>query len=374
MRARQRFRRRPPLVNKRSGYRGGLGILVFLLTMSCTQQSEQQAGIRSSDPTPTSGTRPADCPVARVGAAYVYYSDLVRASRGDEERAVPVPGWSREELIFNIRYKLLDKLIVRETLRQEAEEMGIHVTDEEVDQWIEGGGPWTSPETLGGFYPWLRDLSPEDFRRELKVDMMVFRAARQRIGELAPITERDVRNFYEEHRDSLHTPPEVKAFVLLIRKEGRTREEALRRINGIRTSLEIDLNAADSWEARSRIFADYARLYSEHHASDMGGYWVVRPSDKEDEDYRQFERIAYEVPLQTLSGVHEMKSGFFVTMVESRKEGVLPPYDIAQEKIRGLLLFERNKNSQQELFQLLKEKYRPSAIRENILGCGAGVP
>jgi len=312
--------------------------------------------------------------VARVGNAYIYLSDLLRSSRDDEARAVPVPGLSQEQLVFRIRYERLDRLVVRETLRQEAVEMDIQVTDEEVEAWINDAGSWGTPEVLGRYYPWLRGLSGEEFREAVRVDMMVFQAGRKRMGEISPVTDGEVRRFYEEHRETLRTPAQIKTFVILIRKEGRTREEALRKINAIRESLVADLGAAETWEAQTRVFADYARLYSEHPESDMGGYWVVYNTADDQKRFSELEKAARELPLRTLSEVREMPDAFFITMVESLKEPELPPFELAAEKIRRLVMRERNEDAQNRLFQSLKEKYRPIVYRENILGCGVGEP
>lgn len=350
-------------------------MLLLLLVASCRPQPHEETRPEAaSDVSPTPEDRPGDCPVARVGGTYIYYSDLVRASRSQEKPAAPSPELTREQLVYGDRYTMLDQLVARETLRQEAEQMGIQVTDQEVHAWLQATGPWGTSEVLGNYYPWLLDLSPEDFRSELKVDMMVFRAVQQRMGELDPVTDSDVRAFYEENRDTLRTDSRAEGFVLLIKKEGRSREEALQRINEIRASLAEDLEQADSWDARSRIFASYVRQYSEHHASDMGGYWSVSSFGGEDPERVEFLKIAFQAPLRTLSEVYEMQSGFFFTMLDSRRESQLVPYEMAQDKLWRLLTLTRSKDAKLELYQSLKEKYRPQVFRENIMGCGAGIP
>lgn len=361
--------------NRFSAFRAMTLSCLVIIWLSCGERpQEPDLAVQTPVVSATSANGAEDCPVAEVGGATILYSDLERSCRDDENRVVPVPGMSREALIFRIRYERLDRLVVRETLRQEGLEMGIEISDERVDGWLREAGELGGAEFMGNLYPWLRGLSEARFREEVRTDLLVFEAARKKLGELTPVTEQEIRAFYDESRDTLRTPARIMAFVISIRKEGRTREEALRKIKAIRASLLADLEQAEDWEAKTRIFADYARLYSEHHASDMGGYWVVYDVGQSTERFAELEKAARGLPLQTLSEVHEMPDSFIVMMVESIQDPELPSLEAAREKIRRLLMSRRNETAERRMFEGLKERYRVKVFPENLLGCGAGVP
>jgi hypothetical protein len=205
------------------------------------------------------------------------------------------------------------------------------------------------------------------------VDLLVEKVTRKSIGEIEPLTEEDVRRYYEENRSRLGKPLRVKAFVILIGTEERSREEAQKKIDTIRESLAVDLENADAWEDKTRILAEYARMYSEHRSASMGGYWWVYDTGKETE-MTPFLEVARDLPLRTLSDVREIPDGFIVTVVEAREGGGTPTFDEIRERLRLIMLSERGGTAREELNARLKGKYQPTVQRENILGCGAGEP
>jgi len=318
----------------------------------------QATSTRSSD----------DCPVARVGGEYIYLTDLVRTSAPNEVGLEPESSEDDARKVFDARLAVLNTLIGREMMRQEALAMGIEVTPEEVDRWLSERG--SLAENL---HPWLRDLSPEELRRAVRVDLLVEKATRRRLGEIEPVTEEDLRRYYEENRDRLGKPLRVKAFVILIGTEQRSREEARRKIESIRESLAVDLDNAESWEDKTRILAEYARMYSEHRSASMGGYWWVYDTGKETE-MTPFLEVTRDLPLRTLSDVAEIPQGFIVTVVEAREGGGVPSYDEIHDRLPLIMASEKNSAAREELNAGLKQKYHPTVLRENILGCGAGEP
>jgi hypothetical protein len=342
--------------------------VAFLLT-SCgggENGSREEKPGEAARPTATRG--PDDCPVARVGGEYIYFTDLVRTSAPREVGLDPSSSEDDRKKVFDTRLEVLNGLIGREMMRQEALEMGINVSPEEVDRWITERGALAR-----NMYPHLRDLSPENLRRAVRVDLLVEKATRQRLGEIEPVTEEDLRRYYDENRSRLGKPLRVKAFVILIGTEQRSREDARRKIDSIRESLAVDLENAETWEDKTRILAEYARMYSEHRSASMGGYWWVYDTGKETE-MTPFLEVARDLPLRTLSDVHEIPDGFIVTVVEAREGGGTPTYDEIRDKLRLIMLSEENSTAREELNAGLKEKYHPTAVRENILGCGAGEP
>lgn len=347
--------------------------LAGLLPIGCSpgEHTPQQGGL----PEVETGQSVDDCPVAQVGDADIRLGDLVRICADKESRMIGVPGMSREDQVRRIRYQILDTLLVRETLRQEAVRRGVEVADKEVTEWLDRAGTMADPAVAASMYPELAGLSEDGFREEVRTNLSIRRLMNLEVfDKVDDLTTQELQSHYDENLEDFRTPSVVKAFVLLVRKdkEGRSPAEARRWIQDIRHRLENDIEAATDWNAKARVFADYVRIHSEHQPTrKTGGYWVIYNRGQLGEDYTEMEEALYALPLRTLSPVHEMPNAFFIALVEERQERRLADFDEIQETLRRKIMSDRQKNLQKEFFEGLKEKYAIRVFMENLLDCSA---
>jgi peptidyl-prolyl cis-trans isomerase SurA len=254
----------------------------------------------------------------------------------------------QEAQLAKVYHKYLDQLIVRRLQLQEAKKDQLAPSAGEVNATIEDlkrkNGFKTDDELRRALL--TEGLTLEAFRRRVAEQLALGRVTTREVRNKIIVDDREIRAFYEAHRDKFKRTPEVTLRHILITLPARA-------------SLEGPVQArAKAEEALAKLrsgadFAEVAKAYSEGPTAQTGG---LLGTMRRGEMAPEIEEQAFTLPVGQVSGIIQTNTGLNIIKVESRKDDPLVPVDEVRDKIREALLDEKFAAKQKEWVEDLKRK------------------
>lgn len=227
------------------------------------------------------------------------------------------------------REKLLDMLIDEKLQMKKAEELGISVSDDEVNSEIENAKKYFDSEEKFNEFLKEQNMDLDYFKQSSKKELTVNKLV-DKLTEKVAVTDEEVKIYYDTHQNEFIS---VKASHILL----DTKEEAekiLQRVKAGENFAELaKQNSKDPSAKENSGNLDYFRH------GDM-----VEP----------FENAAFALEPGQISEIVQTDFGFHIIKVEDRK---LDKFEDVKEQLKGSMLDDK-KNAE---FEKLLEEMRKSA-------------
>ncbi len=226
---------------------------------------------------------------------------------------------TRDEL-FDAMYtqggqEALEQLITRQLIVQEAEREGLEVSDDELEEEIQGiieesfQGEEEEFRTVLEYY----GITYEAFKEDARLNMLVRKVALS----LIDTSEEEARKYFTENRSNYDLPEEVEARHILVETEAEAEE------------IVALLNDG----------ADFAELAEEHSLDnsnkDQGGYLGFFGRGRM---VPEFEEIAFSLEVGELSDPVGTDFGFHIIEVLARNEGEEASYEDVSELVEEAMI------------------------------------
>ena len=282
---------------------------------------------------PTAAAETVNRIVAVVNDAIITQADVVEeVSSLLEEQRSPAPDGPDAG---RLQQAVLDRLIERQLLLQEAKRVGATVGTDEVVQRLEAIRQRFGSEDA--FRESLREsgTSEEVLKEHLRDQLLVQRLIDAKIRATIVVSPQEVAKALEQHPQLAKSGDRVQASHILIRtSETRSEEQA----KALMEQLHQQLKAGAD-------FAELARRYSEDSYRDQGGRmdWTAQG-----ELMPELDAALFSLPPGELSEPIRSRLGFHVVRVEDRRTA------------SSLSLVEANRAIQQHLYQ---EKFEAALAR-----------
>lgn len=211
--------------------------------------------------------------------------------------------------------ELLDTMVVREIMLQQAQKDGLDKSKEVVDKL-----------------------------EELKKRVVIEAYLKKKIEAEANISDADLQKFYDQNKEKFKTGDQVRASHILVKTEKEAQD--------ILGQLKKGGN-----------FEELAKKYSIDAAGAKGGDlgWFGKGSM-----IPEFEKVAFSMKEGQLSGVVKTKFGYHIIKLTGKRPAGIRPFAEVKDQIKAALLPEK----QQAVFQKVKDDLKKSAkysIKEDVL-------
>lgn len=240
--------------------------------------------------------------------------------------------------LFEIMYAqggadALEQLIARKLIAQEAANVGIAVTEEELDEEVDSIIGESFQGSREDFLTVLESygISEESFREDARLNLLVRKLA---MTEIEP-SEEDLIEFFENNTSLFEQPETVEARHILVETE----------------------DEADEILALLRDGGDFAELAAEN---------SIDLSNKDDAGYlgyfgrgemvQEFEDVAFSLETGDISDPVETTFGFHIIELIDRTETVEIEYEDVSDDVMEAMIEERVPQVINELVQTLYEK------------------
>jgi peptidyl-prolyl cis-trans isomerase C len=211
--------------------------------------------------------------------------------------------------------QLLDQLVVRQIVLQEAKKAGLDKSKEVADRL-----------------------------EEMKDKVLVETYLKKRLEEQAKISDEELKKVYEQYKEQFKRPEQIHASHILVKTEKEAQD------------VQAQLKKGASFE-------DLAKKYSTDSAAAKGGDlgWFGKGAM-----LPEFEKAAFALHEGETSGIVKTKFGYHIVKLTGKRPAGVLPFDEVKDQIKTALLPQK----QQELFQKLKEDLKKNAkitIKEDAL-------
>jgi len=298
---------------------------LFLVVSACSKK-EEGAGTEIPDAASSADlmdTADPASPVAMVNGKVIQKSELDRAVLG----IVLQNGMDPSKVPFFLQQfgsQILDQLIQREILYEEALREGYAVPSEEFESALAGfSGNFNSPEEFSAALQ-ERGLTEETFREDFRKQMTISNYIEKTVVPKAVVPDEAVREAYDENPSNFEVPEEVKASHILIQVAESDPQE--KKDEALERAKEITVLARQE----GADFAQLARERSEGPTAPAGGDLgffsrgrMVKP----------FEDAAFSMEVGKVSDPVLTQFGYHVIKVTDRKEGRTLPFEEVREKL-----------------------------------------
>jgi peptidyl-prolyl cis-trans isomerase C len=264
----------------------------------------------------------------------------------------PVPAERKEEF----KMQVLDSMISRQLLLDEAEELGIGLAEGEVDARLEeiktqfpSAEEYETALTAQG-------LTEERLREDLEDNLVIQKLLQQEVEGKIVVSDADARSFYDDNPEQFQQPEQIQASHIIFTLEEGTGEAEK---SDKRKQLE-DLKARIEG---GEDFAELAREHSQGPSAPRGGDLgffsrgqMVKP----------FEDAAFALDVGELSGIVETQFGYHLITVTDKKAASTAVYEEIERQIKDYLKQEKTSGE----FDRYLEELRDSAEIEVLLDSG----
>jgi peptidyl-prolyl cis-trans isomerase SurA len=282
----------------------------------------------------------ADRIVAIVNDDAITLSELNEAFEPyvQQMREARYPSGISREMLFKVREEMLNKMIDEKLAHQESERLHVSVDDREVDQQIEQikSEHFLTEEEL------RKSLAAdghtlEEYRKQIKEQMLRIKLINIEVKSKIAVTEKDIRDYYEEHKEDYQETEKYHLRTILIKvppsSSADQKKAAFERIDLIMEELKS-----------GSAFHELAKQHSQDSTAATGGDLGLFTLNELSSEFREAVRRMAE---GEISPAVETPNGYQILMLQEIK------------KIPGKELKEARIEIQERLYrELVEEKYK----------------
>jgi parvulin-like peptidyl-prolyl isomerase len=288
--------------------------------------------------------------VAKVNAEELYEKQLEDAvkqyNRSLKEQGIEIRAFGQDQM-HNLRQFMLQKLVERELLHQEALKKKVRINAGEIDKVMEASAKQYSSQQA--FYSDILEEGQtiETYRERLAYDMLVNKIAATRYeGRKKPLSPKEIHSFYNDNQQLFAQLESVKIGQILLRVDREADDKAWDTAKG-------------KLERLKKSKKDFLELAKEHSqcasAKDGGDLGFFTRGQL----YRPLESAAFKLkpnevspPVESEDGVHLIK------LYEHRPQGFIPPFAEIKNQVEQVAKAEQAQRIYQEYVEELKSKAR----------------
>lgn len=234
--------------------------------------------------------------------------------------------------------KLLDMLIDEKLQMKKAAELGISVSDEEVNEEIENAKKYFETEEKFNEFLKGQNMDLEYFKESAKKEM-IMRKLFENLTEKITITDDEAKSYYDSHQDEFMS---VKASHILL----DSKEEAEKMLQRVK-------NGED--------FNELAQQYSKDPSAkeNKGDLDYFRHGDM----VEPFEKAAFALKPGEISDIVQTDFGFHIIKVEDSK---LDKFEDIKEELKGSLLNNKKSEEYDKLLEEMRAKANIEKFNKNL--------
>jgi len=281
--------------------------------------------------------------LARVNGENVTKGDFEKLITQMEMSAgQSVPKDKRDEIYRSA----LDQLVTYTLLAQETKARGIKGDDKEVDQQMQQiRGQFKTEEeftkALAG-----RGMTPERLRSDMNKETSIKTMMDAEVANVPPVTDAEIREFYEKNPDKFKQPEGVRASHILI-PVPQGGDEAAKK--AAKTKAQSLLKQVKGGGDFAKLAKENSSDGSAQQGGDLGFFTrgqMVPP----------FEQAAFSLKPGQVSDVVETQFGYHIIKVTDKKDASTVPLEQVTDKVREFLTGQRKQERGTAFINTLKGK------------------
>jgi len=289
--------------------------------------------------------------VARVNNQIITRSEFLRSKEELRKEAQEQDPVNADKIVAERDKDVLRDLIDQQLLLQKGKELGITADTElikKLDQMRKNMNLDSMEELEKAAQ--AQGVSFEDFKQNMRNQIITQQVIGKEVGSRLVIGKDDEQKFYDEHKNELDQPEQMRLSEILIstdKKPKDTRDEAQ-----IVQSAQDKANALLEEIKKGAKFEDVAKKSSDGPSAAQGGdlgYFKRGVLAKEIEDK------TFAMKVGDISDVIRTKQGFIILKATDHTEAGVPPLDKIEPRIQDAVYMEKLQPALRDYLTKLRE-------------------
>jgi peptidyl-prolyl cis-trans isomerase C len=281
---------------------------------------------------------------AKVNGVPITTSELDRSFLAHVQ--VPYASVEEDPRAKQVRRQILDNLIDRELLLQEAKALKMSVPprhlDDELQKIVQR---FPSPEAFEQALT-AQNFTLDSVKKDMEGQMLRQQLVKQEILDKTAVSASDVQSFYEQHREKYAEEEQVRARHILIKvpQEASAADDA-----NLKKKAGDVLKRAKKGEDFAALAKEFSEDGSRADGGDLGFFGrgqMVAP----------FEEVAFALKPGQVSDLVRTQFGYHIIKVDERKPAKSLSYDEAKEQVKEDVTREQTLSRYQEYIASLRQK------------------
>jgi len=260
-----------------------------------------------------------------------------------QQRLATLPEEQRKESASAVLERMVEELL----LQQRAKEIGVDVSDEEIDAAISDIQVQNRltlellEQALQG-----QGLTLAAYRENLRSEILRYKLLGREVKAKADVTTQELRNYYEEHRNDYLLPPTVSLGVVNVNVPKELSSEGVQLLRAKAEKVRVQMD-------ESVIFDELLGQLGKDPDLDGSALGAIA----EDELSPLFATAVRDVPVGGVSDILETPAGLALLKVLDRSKGGARPFDEVRAEIEAVV----QERKTEELFDAWKKGLRKEA-------------
>ncbi len=285
--------------------------------------------------------------VAVVNDEVITLSDLNEELDVIRQRtAVTYKGQDIERLLAEARPHVLNRMVERLLIGQEARKSGIVLKDEEINEAIRDGLAQRKMRMEDLIASLAKEgATLEEYRRELRDHLMKTKLVRREIRSMIMISDEEIGAYYQKHRDDYEGRETVRIQQILLPIPKKADEGQIRTIRQEAEAIRQRLREGEAFEL-------LAGRYSQGPAAASGDIGFVEKGVM----LPEVEAVAFNLKIGEISDVISSPVGFHIIRVTDKRGAGLKPIEAVREEIRRKIEDEKADKRYESWIEDLRKK------------------
>jgi parvulin-like peptidyl-prolyl isomerase len=248
--------------------------------------------------------------------------------------------------INQARADVLNQMVNDRLIQQEARRRQIKVGEAEVDQAI--GRLETRFSSKEEFEEAMlaQDTTLEDLKEKYKSELMVMKLMNEEVRSKVSVSQDEVEAYYDEHKDQMREPEEIKVRHILIKATDQDTNEARQEALELAKRLLAELRAGADFAQLAR---EYSQCPSAPNGGDLGFF-------SRGQMVTEFEDTAFRLKVGEISDVVQTRFGYHIIKLEGRKASAPKEFSEVSSEIREKLLRQKTQERLERWIKELRDK------------------
>lgn len=298
--------------------------------------------------------------IARVNNQIVTRSEYQRSKEQLRQEAEQQDPMHADKIVAEREKDVLRDLIDQQLLIEKGKDLGI-TADTELIKKLDEMRKQMNLENMDDLEKaaQAQGVSFEDFKQNLRNQIITQQVIGKEVGQKLNFTKEEEKQFYEQHKDELAQPEQVRLSEILVSTEKKGSGDEAQQVTAAQAKAEDLLNQI----RKGASFEDIARKNSEGSTAGQGGdlgYFKRGMLAKELEDK------TFAMKVNDVSDVIRTKQGFVILRVTEHQAAGIPPLGEVEPRVQDAMYMEKLQPALRAYLQKLREEafieYKPGYV------------
>jgi len=289
-----------------------------------------------------------DTVIAKVNGDEIVFGDI-QAQLQQMLSQVPqnIPPQAIQQQLPAMMNRILNGIVTEKLLKDKVEEADIKVTQKDVDEQIEEiKEQMPEGQNLEDILK-MQGMTMDKLREQVKESLPIKKLIDKNVGEPKEPTQEEIKEFYEQNKDSFVQPEAVTARHILIGfdedDDDDSKAKKLEEIKVIRKKI-VDEDA------------DFSEMAKEHSTGPTGSRGGSLGQFQRGQMVPAFEEVAFSIDIDKVSEPVETQFGYHLITVDEREEEKTVPIEEAEDRIATYLKQQDQQGKIQEYIEGLRDE------------------